>query len=290
MSLPSYPTISPELTRGDAINMLLSSVAMEELGLSHVLNAEGEKLQFILGTIPGLMGDAPTLSEVLEVNEDVRGVLDSSAQNAALMSSKMLAALRAPVLPGATGAPGATGSTGPETGPTGAPGPTGSPGAPGDPGPDGDPGPTGAPGLPGPNITASAAFATNTQGAILTVLLTGTPVPLPNTHVLSPDISINGANTLFTVTNYGRYRISYHINSTASLLLGARVMIGGSPNTASTISPAVALSNYTNEIEVDLSPGDTVGLQMFKTSVLLPGAAILLNGGCGASLMIIRLQ
>lgn len=155
--------------------------------------------------------------------------------------------------------------------------------------------PTRGPGAPispvGPNITATAAFAVNTRGSLLTVLLTGTPVPLPNVHVLLPSgITINGANTLFTVPNYGRYRISYHINTTASLLLGARVMINGDAEPASVISPVLAVSNYANEIEVDLPAGATVGLQMFKTSVLLPGVAILLSGGCGASLMIIRLQ
>ena len=40
------------------MNQILSSIAMKELGLSHILNAEGEKLQYILGTLPGLIGPA----------------------------------------------------------------------------------------------------------------------------------------------------------------------------------------------------------------------------------------
>ena len=54
MSMPSFPNIDPPIQREDAVNQILSSIAMEELGLSHILNAEGEKLQYILGTIPGL--------------------------------------------------------------------------------------------------------------------------------------------------------------------------------------------------------------------------------------------
>ncbi|MEM5611349.1 hypothetical protein AAHB63_16715 [Bacillus thuringiensis] len=50
MSLPNLPDITPDisLTRQEVINLLLSSIAMEEIGLSHILNAEGEKLQHFM--------------------------------------------------------------------------------------------------------------------------------------------------------------------------------------------------------------------------------------------------
>lgn len=64
-------------------------------------------------------------------------------------------------------------------------------------------------------------------------------------------------------------------------------MINGSANVASTVSPALALSNFSNEIIIDLAAGATVSLQMYAT---LLGTATLLNNAAGASLMMIRLS
>ena len=53
MSMANIPNVTPAitLTREDSINLLLVSIAMEELALSHILNAEGEKIDYILGTL-----------------------------------------------------------------------------------------------------------------------------------------------------------------------------------------------------------------------------------------------
>ena len=69
--------------------------------------------------------------------------------------------------------------------------------------------------------------------------------------------------------------------------MGSRLMINGSANTASTINPLITLSNYSNEIEIDLGVGATISLQMFAAIL---GFATLLNNAVGASLMIIRLS
>lgn len=370
MSQPSFPSLSPPITREEALNLILSSIAMEELGLSHIINAEGEKIQFILGTIPGMTGEPATISDILDANESVQEMLSAISSNQMFLGMKAGNALNAPVIPGVTGATGPTGPTGPAegaagptgatgaigptgatgatgatgpigaigaigatgptgdtgpigpTGPTGATGPTGSTGPTGPTGsigatgavgptgptgatgptgptgpigatgpagaigPAGATGPTGPTGAPGPNPTITAGFAANTSGSSYLVLLGGVLVDLPNSQLLSPDIAVNGANTIFTINTAGRYRISYHINTTAAVGTGSRLIINGSPNTASTISPGLSLSSVSNEVVVDLAAGSTVSLQLYG----LIATAILLGSSAGASLMIIRLS
>lgn len=53
MSMPSFPPNGADMTQEEALTMIIASIAMEELALSHILNAEGEKLQYILGTGTG---------------------------------------------------------------------------------------------------------------------------------------------------------------------------------------------------------------------------------------------
>ena len=331
MSMPNYPLIDPPLTRDGSVNEIISSIAAEELSLSHILNAEGEKLQFVLGTLPGLSGGAD-VEDVLKVNESVRKTLDEITQQQLLLGAKLNGALDAPVftgptgpagptgadgLPGPTGATGADGAAGAEgpTGPTGATGSTGGTGAAGAAGaagatgpdgaagtagpagavgaagPAGAAGPTGATGPTGPNgpnPTATAGFAANTAGTSLSVALGGAPIPLPSAQVLSADIAPNAGNTVFTVATAGRYRISYHVNTTAALLMGSRLVINGVNNTASIIAPALSVSSFENEIEVNLPANSTITLQLYP--LVLAGVAVLLGGGAGASLMIVRLS
>lgn len=370
MSQPNFPIIDPPLTREEVLNQLLVSIAMEELALSHIINAEGEKIQFVLGTLPGLVGGPPTLDEVEEINDSVREVLGSANVQQMLLINKFENVVRAPALLGATGptgptgstgsftgAPGPTGATGPvgatgvtgstgptgttgpngETGPegvqgmlgaigptgstgaTGATGPTGISGATGLTGPNGATGPTGhtgstgptgptgitgitgppgsagvigptgltgATGTPSPNQTSTAAFAANTLGPTLNPLLGPVLVPLPNNHVLSPDITVNGANTVFTVNTGGKYRISYQLNTTLALLVNSRLLINGSVFTPSSLSPLVSITSYKNEVVVNLAAGSSISLQL--AGIL--GLATLPNNAAGATLMIIRLD
>ncbi len=368
MSMPTFPQIDPPLTREGSLNEIIASIAAEELSLSHILNAEGEKLQYVLGTLPGL-GEAAALTEVMQINQSVQDTMSNIMEQQMLLSGKLSAAMTAPVLPGPAGPTGATGATGPAegaagvtgtTGPTGAEGPigvvgatgltgatgpagaagaTGPTGADGAVGPTGTTGPLGATGVTGPTgptgadgavgatgatgptgadgaaglagvvgaagaagptgatgLTGptgptgpalSSAFAANTQGSSVLVALGGTPIALPNAQLLSPDITVNAGNTVFTVVTPGTYQISYHVNTTAALLMGTRLVINGTNSVPSTINPALSISNFENQIKVTLPANSTISLQLFTAIV---GTAVLVSGGAGASLTIIRLD
>ena len=109
MSLPTFPIIDPPLTREGSLNEIISSIAAEELSLSHILNAEGEKLQYVLGTLPGLE-TAAALDEVMQVNQSVQETLSNVMEQQMLLTGKLTTAMSAPILPGPTGPTGATGA------------------------------------------------------------------------------------------------------------------------------------------------------------------------------------
>ena len=189
---------------------------------------------------------------------------------------------------GPTGITGATGPTGP-TGITGATGPTGPTGITGATGPTGSTGATGATGPTGPtgvSVTATYAFANNTSGGAISVLLGGTNVPLPNNQNIGPGITVSGGNTVFTVASAGNYYISYTINITASLLVSSRITVNGSPLAGTINSPLVATTSFSATIITTLAAGDAISLQLFG----ILAVATLSTTTPGAVLTIIRLS
>lgn len=186
---------------------------------------------------------------------------------------------------GPTGPTGSTGSTG-STGITGATGPTGATGITGATGVTGSTGSTGPTGITGTSITATYAFANNTSGTAISVLLGGTNVPLPNNQNIGPGITVSGGNTVFTVANSGNYYISYSINITASLLVSSRITINGAPLAGTINSPALATTSFSATIITTLAAGDAISLQLFG----LLAVATLSTTTPGAVLTIIRLS
>ena len=72
MSMPTITTSPNPISMSQAITDLIESIALEETALSHILNAEGEKLQKVLA-----MEDV-SLNQILDVNETVMNMVTTS--------------------------------------------------------------------------------------------------------------------------------------------------------------------------------------------------------------------
>ncbi|MFF2014897.1 MULTISPECIES: hypothetical protein [Paenibacillus] len=85
MSMPNIPDIKPNiiLNRKDVINLLLTSIALEEIGFSHIINAEAEKIQHMLKDI------CLTLDDALRVNDSVEHMLRGIVANQILLQFKL---------------------------------------------------------------------------------------------------------------------------------------------------------------------------------------------------------
>ncbi|MGG0845201.1 LVIVD repeat-containing protein [Peribacillus simplex] len=93
MSFPNIPNITPTIsvTVEQTIPLLLSSIALEELALAHIMNAEAEKLQFVLGTLPTGTALSPavvSLAELLAVDSSVQRTLRDVIKKEMLLEFK----------------------------------------------------------------------------------------------------------------------------------------------------------------------------------------------------------
>ncbi len=94
MSFPNIPDVDAtiDITLEDSINLLLASVAFEELGLAHIINAEAEKIQHVLGTLfpeqePPV--PPPTIEELLEIDRSVDQTLRNVIKSQMLLQFKL---------------------------------------------------------------------------------------------------------------------------------------------------------------------------------------------------------
>ncbi len=78
------PVITPgESTRSQAITDIIESVALQETALSHIINAEGEKMQAIIG-----MEDISS-DELLELNNSVQTMITAILRLEIIIQSKL---------------------------------------------------------------------------------------------------------------------------------------------------------------------------------------------------------
>lgn len=101
MSFPTIPSITPSisLNRTQVVDLLLASIALEEMGLAHIINAEGEKLQTVLANLPRKCephyceSDShrcdSSCEEILAVNREVRRTIQTVLKSQMLLQFKL---------------------------------------------------------------------------------------------------------------------------------------------------------------------------------------------------------
>jgi hypothetical protein len=98
MTFPNIPdNINPieDLDREQVALLLLASIAFEELGLAHIINAEAEKLQFALGTLNDDKDHdhkhpiVKDLDDLLDINRSVERVLQTVIKKEIILQFKL---------------------------------------------------------------------------------------------------------------------------------------------------------------------------------------------------------
>lgn len=87
MSMPNIPDVNPEICIcfEDVIKLLLSSVALQEIALSNVINAESEKLQSVIKR----KDNCYTVKELITLNESIEKVLYEVSSIETLLITKI---------------------------------------------------------------------------------------------------------------------------------------------------------------------------------------------------------
>lgn len=92
MSQASIPNITPliSITTKQSATLLLSSIALEEIALAHIINSEAEKIQFVLGTLDSSIKPPMniTIANVLEINQSVHKTMQDVIMKEILLQIK----------------------------------------------------------------------------------------------------------------------------------------------------------------------------------------------------------
>ena len=89
MSMPEFPNPSTILTHEQAIDAILTSIAMEELALSHIINAEGEKIQKIIQRVDNSNNYIEGIKVLLDANESAALLIEKVTDLQLILKNKM---------------------------------------------------------------------------------------------------------------------------------------------------------------------------------------------------------
>ncbi len=91
MSMPNIPNMNPQIniSTEEALNMLIASAAMEDMSLSNIINAEAEKMQYILESLQKRETSGFTLKDINEANKSLDKTLRNVISNQMILQFKL---------------------------------------------------------------------------------------------------------------------------------------------------------------------------------------------------------
>ena len=88
MSMPNIPNITPEIDISfkDSVNLLLTSIAMEEISLSKIMDEEANKIKTVLCGFKNCKANA---QDVIDINESANRTIKSLIKMQMLLQFKL---------------------------------------------------------------------------------------------------------------------------------------------------------------------------------------------------------
>lgn len=148
----------------------------------------------------------------------------------------------------------------------------------------GEVGVKGESGDPATNFTVTHMSAIHICGITLDVNTAGINIPLNGARILN-GFSANASNDEFTVGESGNYLLIYNIKTRDDTTVKTRVVRNGALLSGCVRSSSVPTTIFDSSLIVNLNQGDIISLQMYDLNT-----AVTLQGGAGASLVLIRLN
>jgi len=92
--MPSFKHLDLSLTRDEAINAIIASIAAEELALSRIIEAESEKIKYVVGCAKSRGCQKEDLVNVLKINESAKDLLERVTDMQIVLKNKLALAAR----------------------------------------------------------------------------------------------------------------------------------------------------------------------------------------------------
>ena len=94
MSLPKFPDKSTLPTLEQSLSAIVTSIAMEEAALSRLINAESEKIRYVVDVAKTEGCQCTNMKDVLAVNKSAEQMMDTIAKLQAILKEKLAVALK----------------------------------------------------------------------------------------------------------------------------------------------------------------------------------------------------